>query len=67
MATKPVEAIWTCPHCSKYLPVVWDSNFTLTCPFCGKPAKVKRQKLKVLGEAHRMTEEEIKRYEDIEK
>lgn len=67
MATKPIQAIWICPHCNKPLPIVWDGNYVLKCAFCGESSKVKRQKLKVFGEAHRMTDEEIKRYENIEK
>lgn len=45
MANKPVFGIMKCPYCRFQLPIAWDGNFTMKCSVCGKPFKVKRQKL----------------------
>ena len=45
MANKPVLGITRCPHCRFPLPVYWNGIFSMKCSACGKPFKVKRQKL----------------------
>lgn len=45
MANKPVMGTYTCPHCNKGTPVIWNGNIKNLCIHCNSTFIAKRQKL----------------------
>lgn len=46
MANHPCFGIQDCPHCKRPVPVIWNGNQRIPCPFCSKAFRIKRQKLR---------------------
>ncbi len=45
MANKPCMGMYRCPKCGKKIPVIWDGNHEISCPYCYQHFTVKRQKM----------------------
>lgn len=46
MANHPCFGILDCPNCKRPVPVFWNGNLRIPCPYCNKKFAVRRQKLR---------------------